>query len=166
MLIEDNKWQLAEASLLFKAIHDLINPCHRGLAYGDGHIQGAGALGQVVSIAGNDLFAVNTDPTAPSFGLLIKDYASGEMPGIYCMGGVYETDTLREGKRKKDKCRMGNLPRETQPSFCPLSFAFCIRRSRVLSGGNDDRGDDAHNFIRFLNDRIHFLGVLEAGLSN
>ena len=71
-----------------------INPCHRGLAYGDGHIQGAGALGQVVSIAGNDLFAVNTDPTAPSFGLLIKDYAAGDMPGIYCMGGVYETDVF------------------------------------------------------------------------
>jgi hypothetical protein len=71
-----------------------INPCHRGLAYGDGHIQGEGALGQIVAIAGNDLFAVNTDPTAPSFGVLIKDYASGDMPGIYCMGGVYETDVF------------------------------------------------------------------------
>ena len=71
-----------------------INPCHRGLAYGDGHIQGDGALGQVVAIAGNDLFAVNTDPSVQSFGVLIKDYASGDMPGIYCMGGVYETDVF------------------------------------------------------------------------
>ena len=50
--------------------------------------------GQVVRIAGNDLFAVNTDPAAPSFGLLVKDYKSGDMPGIYCDGGVYETDVF------------------------------------------------------------------------
>ena len=71
-----------------------INPCHRGLAYGDGHMQGAGAQGQIVKIAGNDLFAVNTAPTAQSFGVLIKDYAAGDMPGIYCGGGVYETDVF------------------------------------------------------------------------
>jgi hypothetical protein len=41
-----------------------INPCHRRLAYGDGHIQGDGQLGQVVRIVGDDLFAVNTDPAA------------------------------------------------------------------------------------------------------
>jgi hypothetical protein len=71
-----------------------INPCHRGLAYGDGHIQGAGLLGQVVRVVGDDLFAVNTDPTRRSFGILIKDYPAGEMPGIYCNGGVYETDAF------------------------------------------------------------------------
>jgi hypothetical protein len=71
-----------------------INPNHRGLAYGDGYMQGAGSKGQVVKIAGSDLFAVNTDPTVKSFGILIKDYKDGEMPGIYCMGGVYETDVF------------------------------------------------------------------------
>ena len=71
-----------------------INAAHRGLAYGDGYLQGDGELGQLVKIAGNDLFAVNTDPTVPSFGVLIKGYKSGEMPGIYCMGGVYETDVF------------------------------------------------------------------------
>ncbi len=69
-----------------------INPSHRGLAYGDGFMQGDGALGQVVKIAGNDLFAVNDDPTVPSFGLLVKDYKAGDLPGILCGGGVYETD--------------------------------------------------------------------------
>ena len=72
----------------------LINPCHRGLAYGDGHIQGDGQLGQVVRVVGDDLFAVNTDPGLRSFGILIKDYAAGEMPGIYTNGGVYETDAF------------------------------------------------------------------------
>lgn len=57
-----------------------LNPSHRGLAYGDGHMQGDGMTGQVVRIAGNDLFAVNTDPAAPSFGLLVKDYKSGDTP--------------------------------------------------------------------------------------
>ena len=71
-----------------------INPNHRGLAYGDGYMQGDGQLGQVVRIVGDDLFAVNTDPTIKSFGILIKDYKNGEMPGIYCMGGVYETDAF------------------------------------------------------------------------
>jgi hypothetical protein len=70
----------------------LVNPCHRGTAYGDGYMQGDGAAGQVVAIAGNDLFAVNDDPNVASFGILIKDYKSGDMPGIYCGGGVYETD--------------------------------------------------------------------------
>ncbi len=71
-----------------------INPCHRGLAYGDGYMQGDGQLGHLVALTGNDLFSVNTDPEIRSFGILIKDYAGGEMPGIYCKGGVYETDVF------------------------------------------------------------------------
>lgn len=71
-----------------------INPCHRGLAYGDGYMQCNGQLGHLVSLAGNDFFTVNTNPEVRSFGILIKDYAVAEMPGIYCNGGVYETDVF------------------------------------------------------------------------
>ena len=71
-----------------------LNPNHRGLAYGDGYMQGEGKLGQIVKLVGNDLFAVNTDSQDKSFGVLIKDYKAGEMPGIFCMGGVYETDVF------------------------------------------------------------------------
>ena len=72
-----------------------LNADHpNGMSYGDGYIQGDGSLGQVVKIAGDDLFTVNTDPTVKSFGLLIKDYKNGEMPGIYCGGGVYTTDVF------------------------------------------------------------------------
>lgn len=71
-----------------------LNPNHRGLAYGDGYLQGAGSCGQFVKLVGNDLFAVTTSSTDKSFGVLIKDYKSGEMPGIFCMGGVYETDVF------------------------------------------------------------------------
>ena len=69
-----------------------INADHPGLAYGDGYMSGAGATGQVITVAGNDQFAVNTDPTVRSLGILRKDYADGKMPGIWCGGGVYTTD--------------------------------------------------------------------------
>ena len=70
----------------------ILNPNHRGLAYGDGYMQGAGSMGQFVKAVGNDTFAVNTDPAVPSFGILMKDYVDGEMPSVWCVGGVYETD--------------------------------------------------------------------------
>ena len=71
-----------------------LNADHPGLAYGDGYMSGAGTLGQVVKAAGNDLFAVNTDPEVRSFGILRKDYADGKMPGIWCRGGIYTTDVF------------------------------------------------------------------------
>jgi len=71
-----------------------ITPVHQGLSYGDGTLQGAGALGQVVRVIGNDRFAVNIDPALKSFGILARDYKDGDMPGIYCNGGVYETDVF------------------------------------------------------------------------
>jgi hypothetical protein len=71
-----------------------IRTNHRGLAYGDGTMQGEGTTAQVVRIVGADLFAVNTDPAQKSFGLLIKSYKAGEMPGVFCQGGIYETDVF------------------------------------------------------------------------
>ena len=69
-----------------------IYSAHRGLAYGDGYLQGDGALGQIVKLVGADLFAVNTNPAVGSFGILAKDYKAGEMPAIFCLGGIYESD--------------------------------------------------------------------------
>ena len=71
-----------------------IYSAHRGLAYGDGYLQGDGALGQVVKLVGADLFAVNTSAAAKSFGVLAKDYKAGEMPTIFCLGGIFETDVF------------------------------------------------------------------------
>lgn len=71
-----------------------INPCHRGTAYGDGYMQNGGQLGQVVKLVGNDLYELCTNPEENAFGLLLKDYNKGEMPAIYCNGGVYETDVF------------------------------------------------------------------------
>lgn len=71
-----------------------LTPNHQGLCYGDGYMSGAGSLGQVVRLVSHDRFAVNTDPTLKSFGILAKDYKDGDMPGVYCNGGVYETDVF------------------------------------------------------------------------
>lgn len=69
-----------------------VRRVHQSLAYGDGYMQGAGQAGQVVKIVGNDTFSINTDPSVPSFGILIDNYPDGEMPGICCNGGVIELD--------------------------------------------------------------------------
>jgi hypothetical protein len=117
-----------------------INPNHRGLAYGDGYLQGDGQLGQVVRIVGNDLFAVNTTLTAKSFGILIKDYKNGEMPGIYCMGGVYETDVFEGTVNPGDDLKVsanGKLTAGVQAG------EEVIARAVSVSSGND-QVPDAH----------------------
>lgn len=83
-----------------------INPTHPGLAYGDGYMQGGGEIGQFVAVAGNDQFAVNTDPEVRSFGMLIKSYKDGEMPGIFCKGGTYETDVFEGNINPGDELKV------------------------------------------------------------
>jgi len=87
----------------------ILNADHpAGIAYGDGYMQGDGSLGQVVKVAGDDLYAVNTDSEARSFGLLMKDYKNGEMPGIYCGGGIYTTDVFTGNISAGDELKVGN----------------------------------------------------------
>jgi Uncharacterized conserved protein (DUF2190) len=69
-----------------------VEPKAPGFSYGLGTISGAGAAGQLVKVAGDNVFAVNDDADGVSFGVLAKPYADGEMCGVYCMGGIYETD--------------------------------------------------------------------------
>jgi hypothetical protein len=85
-----------------------INQTHPGLAYGDGTMQGNGEIGQFVAVAGNDLFTVNTDPEVRSFGMLIKSYTDGEMPGIFCKGGTYETDVFEGMINPGDDLKISN----------------------------------------------------------
>ena len=71
-----------------------VQPLAPGFRYGLGTMQGAGEPGQIVTMVGDNLFAVATDPTARSFGVLEKKVADGQMPGIFCLGGIYETDVF------------------------------------------------------------------------
>ena len=65
-----------------------------GFRYGLGAMQGAGEPGQIVTIAGDNVFAVASDPTARPFGILERKVKDGEMPGLFCLGGIYETDAF------------------------------------------------------------------------
>jgi hypothetical protein len=79
-----------------------------GISYGDGYMQGDGSRGQVVKVVGDDLFAVNIDPIIKSFGLLMRDYKNGEMPGIYCGGGIYTTDVFTGTISAGDELKVGD----------------------------------------------------------
>jgi len=69
-----------------------VQPLAPGFRYGLGTISGAGTAGQLVRISGENLITVNTDPAKRSFGMLERTYKDGEMPGVICSGGIYETD--------------------------------------------------------------------------
>jgi len=75
---------------------------------------------------------VNTDPTMASFGILAKDYANGQMPGIYCNGGVYETDvfdgTIQPGDALKVSAN-GKLCAGVQTG------EYVIARALAVTGG-------------------------------
>ncbi|CAM2066726.1 hypothetical protein SCOR_15205 [Sulfidibacter corallicola] len=85
-----------------------IYTSHQSLSYGDGYLQAEGQTGQVVRLVGNDLFAVNTDPTEKSFGILIRDYKAGDMPGIYCNGGVLTTDVYEGSPAAGDELKVSS----------------------------------------------------------
>ncbi len=71
-----------------------ITPHHPGLAYGDGYMQADGLAGHGLRLVGNDLFATNVDPTLSTFGILARDTKAGQLPLVYCQGGIYETDVF------------------------------------------------------------------------
>jgi hypothetical protein len=96
-----------------------IQVVHRGLAYGDGVMSGAGLAGKLVKLSGADTFAPNTDPTVESFGILAVDCADGGRPTVYCDGGIYETDVFASA------------------GLQPGDGLYCDSNSK-LAGGYDD----------------------------
>lgn len=71
-----------------------LEPLLPGRAYGLGKMQGPGEPGQLVRLVDHDTFGLNTVAAQPSFGLLYKSVKDGEMPTVYCDGGIYETDNF------------------------------------------------------------------------
>ncbi len=69
-----------------------VQPMAPGFRYGLGTISGGGETGQLVKLSGENIFSVNDDASARSFGLLVNTYKDGERCGVYCLGGIYETD--------------------------------------------------------------------------
>ena len=71
-----------------------VQPMAPGFRYGLGTLSGAGEAGQLVKLSGDNAFSLNDDATSRSFGMLARACKDGEMPGIYCQGGIYETDQV------------------------------------------------------------------------
>ena len=71
-----------------------VQPLAPGFRYGLGKISGPGATGQLVRISGDNVLTVNDDPAERSFGLLEKVNKDGELCGVFCLGGIYETDVF------------------------------------------------------------------------
>lgn len=71
-----------------------VQPLAPGFRYGLGAMSGEGKTGQLVRLAGENTFVVNTDPTKRSFGLLEKSYKDTQLCGVFCGGGIYETDVF------------------------------------------------------------------------
>jgi len=71
-----------------------VQPLAPGFRYGLGAIAGGGSAGQLVLLSGDNEFSVNTDPAKRSFGILEKTYKDGELGGVFCLGGIYETDVF------------------------------------------------------------------------
>jgi len=70
-----------------------------GFKYGIGTFSGVpgGEAGQCVALSDDDEFALNTDSTKRSFGILVADAVDTELCSVACCGGIYETDNYTDG---------------------------------------------------------------------
>lgn len=69
-----------------------VEPKAPGFRYGLGTISEDAVAGQCVRLTNANEFSVNKDGTKRSFGILAASCKKGELCGVYCMGGIYETD--------------------------------------------------------------------------
>jgi hypothetical protein len=63
-----------------------------GFRYGLGAISADAAVGLCVRLTGDNVFTVNDDATKRSFGVLAGSCRKDELCGVFCQGGIYETD--------------------------------------------------------------------------
>ena len=63
-----------------------------GFRYGLGTLSADGVAGQCVRLTNENVFTVNDDATKRSFGILAAACRKDELAGVFCMGGIYETD--------------------------------------------------------------------------
>lgn len=95
-------------------------------------MQDEGKCGQLVHIVGGDLFSVNTNPTAKSFGILFKDCKAGEMPTVFCMGGMYETDVFEGNINPNDDLKVSGTGKLTSGV---QAGELVVARAISVSGG-------------------------------
>jgi len=69
-----------------------VQPQAPGFRYGLGAISADAVAGQCVRLTDANVFSVNDDAAKRSFGILAAACAKDALCGVYCMGGIYETD--------------------------------------------------------------------------
>jgi hypothetical protein len=69
-----------------------VEPKAPGFRYGLGTIAANAVAGQCVRLSDANVFSVNDDAAKRSFGILAASCSKDELCGVYCMGGIYETD--------------------------------------------------------------------------
>jgi hypothetical protein len=63
-----------------------------GFRYGLGTLSADGTAGQCVRLSNDNVFSVTDDATKRSFGILAASCKKDELCGVFCLGGIYETD--------------------------------------------------------------------------
>jgi hypothetical protein len=63
-----------------------------GFRYGLGTMAADAVAGQCVRLTNENVFSVNDDAGKRSFGILAAACKKDELAGVFCMGGIYETD--------------------------------------------------------------------------
>jgi hypothetical protein len=63
-----------------------------GFRFGLATLSADGVVGQCVRITGDNIFTVNDNAGKRSFGVLAASCKKDELCGVFCQGGVYETD--------------------------------------------------------------------------
>lgn len=63
-----------------------------GFRYGLGTLSEAGEAGLCVALSGDNEFELNGDSTKRSFGILVGACVEDALCGVWCGGGIYETD--------------------------------------------------------------------------
>ena len=69
-----------------------VEPKAPGFRYGLGTISADAVAGQCVRLTDANVFSVNDDAAKRSFGILVASCDKDALCGVYCMGGIYETD--------------------------------------------------------------------------
>ena len=69
-----------------------VEPKAPGFRYGLGAVSEDATVGQCVRLTDGDVFSVTDDAEVRSFGILAASCKKDELCGVYCLGGIYETD--------------------------------------------------------------------------
>ena len=132
------------------AINEVFfNPCHPGLAYGDGDLKGPGVPGQAVKLTGDDEFSICAAVTDVAVGILghinltEAQEVLGALPAatdlnkavIWMNGGVYETEKFTAGVAAGDDLMFDTNAGEIKKWVTGTPAPQVVGKALAVSGG-------------------------------